>query len=141
MLYQLGLYYHILNLRFDWELFAEEHGDTVHHVLDYNAKAEILAFLNPESIKINESDEELINVEKALTDQSQKATYDLTVARVMAETKGVQEYELKLHYLLNSDFLLIARKDLVDIFFEPSEDPMIKRARMLEEFESKELED
>ena len=80
-------------------------------------------------------------MEKVLTDQSQKATYDLTVARVMAETKGVQEYELKLHYLLNNDFLLIARKDLVDIFFEPSEDPMIKMGRMLEEFESKELED
>ena len=60
----------------------------------------------------------------------------------MAEAKDIQQYELKLNHLIDNDFLLITRKDLIDIYFEePSEDPMIKRSRMLEEFESKELED
>ena len=141
-MYQVRIYYHILNTRFDWEHFAEEHGDTVYDIINHNPKAEVLAFLNPESIKIDESDKAFVDVEKVLTDRSQKATYDLLMARAMAEAKDIQQYELKLNHLIDNDFLLITRKDLIDIYFEePSEDPMIKRSRMLEEFESKELED
>ena len=141
-MYQVRIYYHILNTRFDYKHFAEEHGDTVYDITNHNPKAEVLAFLNPESIKIDESDKAFVDVEKVLTDRSQKATYDLLMARAMAEAKDIQQYELKLNHLIDNDFLLITRKDLIDIYFEePSEDPMIKRARMLEEFESKELED
>ena len=101
-----------------------------------------MAFLNPESIKIDESDKAFVDVEKVLTDRSQKATYDLLMARAMAEAKDIQQYELKLNHLIDNDFLLITRKDFIDIYFEePSKDPTIKRSRMLEEFESKELED